>query len=288
VAVEYLAANLGLTAKPILDSSGNPDPTGTNFAVLGSATGVVTQLGGATYNNYMTFHYSPLLPDLGINEQLDAFAYMFGGVANPQALYFLWGGANDAYLALEDPGIDQNDATQMNAVASDTALQAVRNLSNEILALAGLGARDFLVPNLPDLGLTPDALFGSYGTAYAPALSLYTTTFNTALASALQALDAAPLLDVTPFDTYGLFNDFMASGLYNTGEPCILATACDPQTYLFWDGVHPTTHFHALLGEAMARAVPVPATIYLMLLALMLMGGSARIHSHLRACMKAS
>lgn len=43
VAVEYLATNLGLTAKPLIGSDGNIDLAGSNFAVLGSATGPVTQ-----------------------------------------------------------------------------------------------------------------------------------------------------------------------------------------------------------------------------------------------------
>jgi phospholipase/lecithinase/hemolysin len=43
-----------------------------------------------------------------------------------------------------------------------------------------------------------------------------------------------------------------------------------PQSYLFWDGIHPTSSAHALLGEAMLRAalVPEPATLALMVLGL--------------------
>ncbi len=269
VAVEYLAARLGLTAKPVVDNNGNIDPAGTNFAVLGSSTGPVTQVGGTIYNNYMTFRYDPRLPDVSISDQIGAFNFLHAGVAPADALYFLWGGANDAYLALEDPGIDQNDASQMSAIAGATALQAANNLGNQILFLAGLGARDFLVPNLPDLGQTPDVywgtLSGEYGSAYAPALRYYTDTFNTALASILRTLDADPLLRIIPFDVYGLFEDYVASGLYNTVVPCIGNPGCDPESHLFWDGVHPTTYFHARLGELMARAVPEPATLLLLL-----------------------
>lgn len=274
VAVEYLAARLGLTAKPVVNSSGAIDPTGTNFAVLGSSTGPITQADGTEYRNYMTFRYSPLLPNVGIDDQIGAFASLYGA-ANPQALYFLWGGANDAYLALEDPGIDQNDATQMNTIAGATALQAANNLGNQILFLASVGARDFLVPNLPDLGQTPDAVLGSlagvYGSAYAPALTLYTETFNTALASLLGTLDADPFLRIIGFDVFGLYRSYAESGLYDTAHPCISAPACDPETYLYWDGVHPTTYFHARLGDMMAQAVPAPATLALLLPGMLLM-----------------
>jgi phospholipase/lecithinase/hemolysin len=275
VAVEYLAARLGLTAKPVVDRTGNVDPAGTNFAVLGSATGPVTQANGTVYRNYMTFRYSPLLPDVGIYDQIGAFAFLTGGVADPHALYFLWGGANDAYLALEDPGIDQSNVAQMNAIAGASAQRAANNLGDQILYLASLGARDFLVPNLPDLGQTPDAVLGSlagvYGRAYAPALSYYTETFNTTLASLLSTLDADPLLRIFEFDVYGLFAAYAGSGLYNTTQPCMLTPSCDPESYLFWDGVHPTTYFQARLGDLMAQAVPAPATLALLLPGLLLM-----------------
>lgn len=274
VAVEYLAARLGLTAKPVVDSSGNVDPAGSNFAVLGSSTGLVTQNDGTGYRNYMTFRYDRRLPDVGIDDQIVAFASL-RGAADPQALYFLWGGANDAYLAFKDPGIDQNDAGQMNALASATALQAANNLGNEILFLHSLGARDFLVPNLPDLGKTPDAvlgtLAGAYGSAYAPALTLYTETFNTTLATLLDTLDADPFLRIVDFDVYGLFKAYADSGQYDTLNPCISTPNCDPEQHLFWDGVHPTTYFHGRLADLMAQAVPAPATLMLLLPGLLLM-----------------
>ena len=57
----------------------------------------------------------------------------------PNALFFVWGGAND--LAI-DPSV---------ATAGD----AINNLATIINMLYSSGARQFLVPNLPDLSLTP-------------------------------------------------------------------------------------------------------------------------------------
>ncbi|MFZ5573936.1 MAG: SGNH/GDSL hydrolase family protein [Pseudomonadota bacterium] len=262
VAVEYLAAALGLAVQPVITPDGNLNPAGTNFAVLGSATGPVNQ-SSATWSNYMPFRYNPLLPDVGMGEQVTGFSVLTGGLADPNALYFLWGGANDAYLALEDPAIDQTDAISMGSLSQSAATTAVDNMGNLIRALAGMGARNFLVPNLPDLGRTPDALSGAYGSAYAGALSNYTRYFNSTLSPRLQALNADPLIEIIPFDVAALFDDLNTSGLYDVTTPCILNPLCDADNTLFWDGVHPTTTFHAELGFRMARAVPEPDVFWL-------------------------
>jgi phospholipase/lecithinase/hemolysin len=53
---------------------------------------------------------------------------------------------------------------------------------------------------------------------------------------------------------------------------------CNPSTYLFWDGIHPTSAGHALLAREMlvVVAVPEPAEYALMMGGLVLITWRAR------------
>lgn len=286
VAVEYLAHRLGLDLQPLYLPNGSLSPHGNNFSVIGAATGAITQQNGNNYRNYLPFSRDPRLPDVGMAEEVGLYLspLVANGVADPHALYFLWGGANDAYIALEDPAIDHDNATVMNTTATATALQAAANITTYIGALKAAGAHNFLIPNLPDLGRTPDAVFFPVGSAYADALTLYSDTFNTALTHALTDPTLAGL-DIVQFDVASLFDQFLASAGINTTTACIWNLSnCDPATTLFWDGVHPTTTYHRLLGLAMANAVPEPDVSAVLLASLLLLSGilSARWLLHTR------
>src|SRR3954447_11717460 len=122
VAVERLAADLGLTLTPSILG-------GTNYAVVGATTG--------TGNTAVANYGQEALKNSGmlIQEQL---IVQNGPVADPAgSLFVVWGGAND---------LGPDPATAANAIG------------NLVTILGGLyqdGARRFLVPNLPDLSLTP-------------------------------------------------------------------------------------------------------------------------------------
>ncbi len=280
VAAEYLAAELGMTADPVALADGSINPSGTNFAVGGAATGPVPLAaphpvsGRGSYSNYVVFSRAPDFPlDPGIQDQVGF--YLAAGAADPGALYLLWGGANDAYIALEDPAIDPNDATAMNTTATATAVRAAANIATYIAALEAAGGQNFLVPNLPDLGRTPDALLTPVGTAYAGALTRYSDTFNNTLDTLLGGL-ASDVEQLVRFDVAALFDEWLSNSSINSTIPCITVATCvanDTGQYLFWDGVHPTTTYHRLLGLAMAAAVPEPATSALLPVGLLLVTG---------------
>lgn len=126
----------------------------------------------------------------------------------------------------------------------------------------GAGAQHILVPGMPDLGLTPDYLaMGPAAAAEATALSLY---FNHELVTLLPK-------GVVYYNTFGFMHAVEANpGLYgfdHLNTPCFNGTTvCStPDTYLFWDGFHPTTYADSLLAAQFEKAVvPEPST-FLML-----------------------
>ncbi len=71
-----------------------------------------------------------------MKQELDMYLRDSAGAADPGALYFVWGGGND-YLTKDSP------------------VEAAQNIGGYVSTLAAAGARHFLVPNLPDLTLTP-------------------------------------------------------------------------------------------------------------------------------------
>jgi phospholipase/lecithinase/hemolysin len=59
-----------------------------------------------------------------------------------------------------------------------------------------------------------------------------------------------------------------AYGFTDVTDPCFNQTAmtvcANPNQYLFWDGFHPTTHGHEILGDLFAKAIPEPSTLLLL------------------------
>lgn len=248
---DYLAADLGV-----------PSTIQTNFAVTSATTG--------TENSA-----SPLLP--GLQQEIAAFT-LTNPQADPNALYAVWAGNNDYFgtAAQTDPSIP------------------VGNLVNAIAALTSVGAKNILVPNLPDLGKIP--LVAGRGAAVSQATSAVVQGHNTLLAQTLATLgpQLAPQgVTLIPLDVSSLFNDAFANpskyGFTNTSDACLFpspllfppgpVTVCsNPNQYLFWDSLHPTTVTHQFVAEAAfdaisASAVPEPpATAGLVLFGAFLAG----------------
>lgn len=221
-----------------------------SFATSGSTTGIGNFGDGGTAGSTGS-HGLP-----GMAQQLGDYSLASSGMADPNALYFVWGGAND-FLTLDSP------------------IDAAQNIANYVAALATMGASTILVPNLPDLALTPFAQIAGVE-AEADAFS---TQFNATLALLLTALDATLPAEIIPFDTFAFFNDVVSNpaafGFTDASGGCLLSQpmCSNPDDFVFWDDFHPTTAAHAQLAAAFARAVPEPGSLLLVVIGIVLLGG---------------
>jgi phospholipase/lecithinase/hemolysin len=153
-------------------------------------------------------------------------------------LFVVWGGANDLIAATSQADI-------VSAAGRDVAL---------VQRLITAGATDIIVPNLPPLGLVPR--FNGSSTTSAPATAA-AAGFDEPLAAGLAALPAAnpgKTLHIFQLDTYTLFNTIvgppLVKGFANVTMSAQGNSAINPDTYLFWDNLHPTTFGHSQLAAA--------------------------------------
>jgi phospholipase/lecithinase/hemolysin len=242
--IDYLAQDLGVASPtPIFDillNSASPT-TGINVAV-----------GGATTESANTV--TSLLPGLqGLTGQISLFSSVSSFV-DPNALYTFWYGAND-YLP----------TTSLDFTPFITPDQTVSNMANAISSLVGLGAKNILIPNLPLLGNVPrannfDPSFPLVAIDTADNLNflsqqhnqLLDTTINTLSNNFGSGINLISLDIATLFD--GLINQFnnnpTQSPFTNVTNPCLFTQTCtNPDQFLFWDGIHPSTKTHQIIGQ---------------------------------------
>jgi phospholipase/lecithinase/hemolysin len=252
--VETLAAGLGLTANaaPSLLGGNNYAFAGARLGTSNNPPGVLAQVAGL---------WAPTHP-----------------LADPNALYVVVGGGNDMR--------DARATYQTNSAADqlgrqNAAIAAATNLANAVSLLALAGAHHVLIANLPDLGATPEAnLLG-----LAAASSDVSQRFNLLVGGLEQSLEATfSSLDVDLLDMAGLSanirNNPGAYGFTNTTAPCAgfaFSAGASCATSLFSDVLHPSAAAHRLLGlAALDLVVPLPASVWLVAVALFALGLSQR------------
>ncbi len=245
--VQGLAAGLGLA--PLTPSVLG----GTDYAYGSGETG------NASFDTS-----NPMTDLLGSTGQLVQFETTHT-TADPNALYTIWIGAND--LSDIPPG------STPAQVATDIATIAV-NIDTAIGTLAGLGAKNFLIVTVPDLGKIPEAIAaGPLGVATGTALS---SSLNSTLVAgsgpipSLANLAAVDGLNLKVLNTFSLIDAITANqGAYNlmdVTDQCLVGTTvcANPSQYLFWDELHPTAAGHAIVAEAaLAVVTPEPASVWL-------------------------
>jgi len=210
--------------------------------------------------------------DLG--DQITAFeGSLFFQDADPDALYVIWLGSNDVLAMPTNPAAMQS---------------AVNRIASGIEDLADLGAEQFLVLNLPNVGRAWGHFDFDFpavkGEIFTPderaRLTELSSGFNALLPQSLATLSG---VTVRQLDVHAFVEDVFAtpasfgfppeaidtdSDVTDFGIPCLEDPACqaDPQgaradDFIFFDALHPTRAAHALIGARAVRLVPEPAAV---------------------------
>ncbi|MCH9675925.1 MAG: SGNH/GDSL hydrolase family protein [Gammaproteobacteria bacterium] len=251
-----------------------PATTLTNAAVAGAISGVFVHPALGSIDNlndiaiadiFQTVTGTPQkLPDvIGLREQVTRFA----GPSDPNnAVHVVWIGANDFFSGVRTPG------------------DIIADVAGAIADLTAKGAMHFVVPNLPDLGLTPLAAALNVSAPGTQAtLSAGSVGFNGALVPQMATLAGALGVSIEVVDIFTAFNELLvsaaASGI-DTANPCIpvlpgstvpivpTAPNCgDPNGFIFYDAIHPTTFVHERIANTILPAlnvVPEPSALALL------------------------
>ena len=269
-------------------------PAGTgfvdNYAVAGTFAADYDLGGGVVISNLADFLSllggGPVGGIPGLSQQAAAYA---GTGIDASATHVVWAGANDLlYAPLLRPGLAAAPAAAVEAFADNVAAAVFGVLTG----LEAAGAMETVVFNLPDLGATPladglstidpavgAALLGVFG-GDSVALSVFLSGLTTFFNHELEALLAAAGLSTRLFDAEALVAsaaaDPAAFGFTNTTDSCLSAlspvpTVCpNPDEYIYWDDVHPTSAAHQTLGQRSLAviAVPEPGALALFLVGL--------------------
>jgi len=247
VAVEVLANQLGLPLNPSLFGTTFP-AAGTNYAVAGARAGR-TNLGDLV-------------------SQINAFNANHLGGAPSDALYALFIGGNDV-LSLWN---EANDAS-----AAQTISDATLGIATALTDMINSGAQSILVPNVFDIGLTPEAASNR------TLATQRTMEYNTALAATLAGVEASNGINLFEYDLFGFSQRLAADpatfGLSNIIDPCTSGlnvglggittsflgscNATNINEYAFIDSIHPTATVHNILGNELLAVVPLPAAVWL-------------------------
>jgi phospholipase/lecithinase/hemolysin len=257
--VDQFAAKFGLPDPTpfIVNTSGGlaVNPFGTNFAVGSAQTGhnPAFALSGL-------LNQPPVVP--WTTDQVDIFNSLNQSTAAPGSLYSFWAGSDDISHALSS-----NPLTVVSV-----AQNAANNIESNIKTLAGEGGKYFLWFNLPPLGDTPAAR--SAGPLAMLAANQATAAFNAQMSADVTDLEhMLSNVVIITIDIHSAFEQIegnpQAFGFANITDSA-QGKNVDPNTYLFWDDLHPTTAADALIADLAAgeasrfvTATPEPASVAL-------------------------
>lgn len=230
-----------------------------DYAIGGAKTGA-GNIGGLPGNPKIG------LPNAGIDGELTYYQQNHP-TPGSRDLFIVWGGANDYFdvlPTLSSVGLSGNALRAYLAGPTGPVTMTVDNLMTDIRRLAQIGVKNFVVPNLPDLGDTPD--YNGNPTTKTEG-SILADTHNQRLAQALGQLQQQLHVNITIVDAGAVFKDLVGNppkyGLSNITDQCKLNPACvaNHLNYLFWDGVHPTGQVQHEVAELFFSSLDGPTTV---------------------------
>jgi phospholipase/lecithinase/hemolysin len=143
---------------------------------------------------------------------------------------------------------------------------ALDSIGASVGALYAHGARKFLLLNVSNVGLTPAIrAFGPVAMSVGDSVS---TAFNGYLVLLTEHLmTVLPGSDIRIVDLYTTLNEIVANpasyGFTNWTDACVTPNQppfeCkQPDSYVFWDGIHPTKAVHAIIAQQALAKIAAP------------------------------
>ena len=170
--------------------------------------------------------------------------YLAGRTVDANALYVVWGGGNDLF----------DDDSEENVTGTSARMAML------ISRLANAGAREFLVPNVPPLGAVPRYEDDRETQDAKNTASLrYRTQLDADLNSVAATLAGQGInVVIHRMDVWSLSVRFAANpaaygfvDISNNSK----GEDVDPDEYLFWDDIHPTTAGHYYIAREANRVL---------------------------------
>jgi phospholipase/lecithinase/hemolysin len=172
-------------------------------------------------------------------------------------------------IAMEIGGNDVRDALVAafgNQDPVPVIQSALTSVGGSVMTLYARGARRFVLLNVGDPGKTPAVqMLGPQAVAGARALASQYNFFLSGVR--LQLMQALPGSDIRIVDVFDLLDRLVASpgsyGLANVADACVTPNqppfrCARPDTYLWWDGLHPTKVVHEIVAREVMTTISAP------------------------------
>jgi phospholipase/lecithinase/hemolysin len=199
---------------------------------------------------------SGAIPQLGLIGQIDNYMNEANEFNPDETLFSIWIGSNNLIKYARGGFGDITPEQMITAAMTD--------IGEAITKLLSIGATQYIIMNLPDIGKSP--WYGSGSAEDVAAATQLALGYNNALMNTInQLLMNKPGIKVYCFDIVQILDEIIEKEMfpivndsyyildengYRTSE-----THDSAEDYLFWDGVHPTTKAHAYFADVVATRV---------------------------------